>query len=126
MHRRTAATATRLIAWGMGGALYLAVLVLAGDVAAGPQTTSGGAAVDEAAVGAQYAAHAGEDAAALVSGTVVAADATENPMVTVGIAAAGLLLAGVTWLVVLVRRRLAGRERGRRARTSVRRITIPT
>jgi hypothetical protein len=47
-------------------------------------------------------------------------------MVTVGIAAAGLSLAGVTWLVVLVRRRLAGRERGRRARTSVRRITIPT
>ena len=126
MHRRTAATAMRLIAWGIGGALYLAVLVLAGDVAAGPQTTSGAAAVDEAAVGAQYAAHAGEDAAALVSGTVVAADATENPMVTVGIAAAGLSLAGVTWLVVLVRRRLAGRERGRRARTSVRRITIPT
>jgi hypothetical protein len=118
----------RLIAWGIGGALYLAVLVLAGDVAAGPQTTSGGAAaaVDEAAVGAQYAAHAGEDAAALVSGTVVAADATENPMVTVGIAAAGLSLAGVTWLVVLVRRRLAGRERARRARTSVRRITITT
>jgi hypothetical protein len=47
-------------------------------------------------------------------------------MVTVGIAAAGLSLAGVTWLVVLVRRRLAGRERARRARTSVRRITIPT
>jgi hypothetical protein len=116
----------RLIAWGIGGALYLAVLVLAGDVAAGPQTTSGAAAVDEAAVSAQYAAPAGEDAAALVSGTVVAADATENPMVTVGIAAAGLSLAGVTWLVVLVRRRLAGRERGRRARTSVRRITIPT
>jgi hypothetical protein len=118
----------RLIAWGMGGALYLAVLVLAGDVAAGPQATSGGAAsaVSEAAVGARYAAHAGEDAAALVSGTVAAAEATENPLVTVAIAAAGLSVAGVTWLVVLVRRRLAGRERGRRARTSVRRITIPT